>query len=235
LIRIKALDQFREHGHNTYQHCFACPLTSLPPPIAFGEDDDEHEQEQERGEAYFGFALKTMELVASRGYFHYRERGEFQTMQLYLLRHAEAEDDPINDERRALTAKGEKQARSVGRFCRDHSIIPGLVLSSPLRRAAETARIFARELNLEDAVLLEEFLRPGLTLGRMFSGLEKCPEKASILLVGHEPDLSELAGSLIGTRAENIHFRKATLMSVKLLKMESGAGAIDFLIPVKCL
>jgi phosphohistidine phosphatase SixA len=78
-------------------------------------------------------------------------------------------------------------------------------------------------------------LRPGLTLGRMFSGLEKYPEKASILLVGHEPDFSELAGALIGTRAENIHFRKATLMSVKLLKMESGAGAIDFLIPVKCL
>jgi hypothetical protein len=44
-----------------------------------------------------------------------------------------------------------------------------------------------------------------------------------------------LAGSLVGTRAENIHFRKATLMSVNLSKMESGTGMIDFLIPVKCL
>ena len=176
-----------------------------------------------------------MELVASRAYFQYPEPGESKTMQLYLLRHAEAEDDPTDDERRALTAKGERQARSVGRFCHSHSIMPEIVLSSPLRRAAETARIFARELNLEDAVQLGDFLRPGLTLERMLSGLEKYREKASILLVGHEPDFSELAGSLIGTRAENIHFRKATLMSLKLPKMESGAGAIDFLIPVKCL
>jgi phosphohistidine phosphatase len=156
-------------------------------------------------------------------------------MQLYLLRHAEAEDDPTNDEQRALTTKGEKQARSVGKFCRSHSIIPEIILSSPLRRAEETARIFARELDLPNTVRLEEFLRPGLTLESAFSGLEKYPGKASILLVGHEPDFSKLAGSLIGTRAENIHFRKSTLMSVNLPRVESGAGMIDFLIPVKCL
>jgi phosphohistidine phosphatase len=162
-------------------------------------------------------------------------KGECKTMQLYLLRHAEAEDDPTSDEQRALTTKGEKQARSVGKFCRNHSINPKIILSSPLRRAEQTARIFAGELDVPNAVQLAEFLRPGLTLERTFSGLEKYPEKASILLVGHEPDLSKLAGSLVGTRAENIHFRKATLMSVNLSKMESGTGMIDFLIPVKCL
>jgi len=156
-------------------------------------------------------------------------------MQLYLLRHAEAEDGRTNDEQRALTAKGEKQARNVGKFCRSHSIIPDIILSSPLRRAEETARIFARELDLPNIVQLEEFLRPGMTAKSTLSGLEKYREKASILLVGHEPDFSGLAGSLIGTHAENIHFRKATLMSVNLPKMEYGAGTIDFLIPVKCL
>ena len=156
-------------------------------------------------------------------------------MQLYLLRHAEAEDGPTNDEQRALTAKGEKQARNVGRFCRSHSIIPEIILSSPLRRAEETARIFARELDLPNIVQLADFLRPGMTAKSTLSGLEKYPGKASILLVGHEPDFSRLAGSLIGTHAENIHFRKATLMSINLPQMESGAGAIDFLIPVKCL
>jgi phosphohistidine phosphatase len=156
-------------------------------------------------------------------------------MQIYLLRHAEAEDDPTNDAKRALTAKGEKQAKSVGRFCRNHSVIPEIILSSPLRRAEQTALIFARELDIQSAVRLEEFLLPGLTLERAFSGLEKYREKASILLVGHEPDFSKLAASLIGTRPENVHFRKATLIRVNLPKMESGAGAIDFLIPVKCL
>jgi phosphohistidine phosphatase len=156
-------------------------------------------------------------------------------MQIYLLRHAEAEDEPTNDAKRALTAKGEKQAKSVGRFCRNHSVIPEIIVSSPLRRAEQTALIFARELDMQSAVRLEEFLLPGLTLERAFSALEKYREKASILLVGHEPDFSKLAASLIGTRPENVHFRKATLISVNLPKMESGAGAIDFLIPVKCL
>jgi phosphohistidine phosphatase len=175
-----------------------------------------------------------MESAAGRSYF-LSFRGECKKMQLYLLRHAEAEDDPTNDEQRILTTKGEKQAKSVGKFCRSRSIVPEIILSSPLRRAEETARIFARELDLPNVVQLEEFLRPGLTLQSTISGLEKYPGKASILLVGHEPDFSKLAGSLIGTRAENIHFRKATLMSVNLLKMESGAGTIEFLIPVKCL
>src|ERR1700751_498855 len=35
LVRIKALGQFREHGHNLNQHFFACPLASLPPPVVF--------------------------------------------------------------------------------------------------------------------------------------------------------------------------------------------------------
>jgi phosphohistidine phosphatase len=156
-------------------------------------------------------------------------------MQLYLLRHAEAEDDPADDYQRPLTPKGEKQARTIAKFCRSHSVIPETILSSPLLRAEQTARILAREFDLPNIVRLEEFLRPGMTLEKAFSALEKYPEKASIFLVGHEPDFSRLAGSLIGTHAENIRFRKATLMSVNLARFESGAGTIDFLIPVKCL
>jgi phosphohistidine phosphatase len=156
-------------------------------------------------------------------------------MQLYLLRHAEAEDDPSDDAQRPLTPKGEKQARIIGRFCRSHSLIPEAILSSPLLRAEQTARILAGELDLPDLVRLEEFLKPGLTPEKTFPVLEKYPEKASIFLVGHEPDFSELAGSLIGTQAENIHFRKASLMSLRVARMESAGGTIEFLIPVKCL
>ena len=156
-------------------------------------------------------------------------------MQLYLLRHAEAEEDPTNDEQRALTAKGEKQVRKVGRFCLSHSVIPDIILSSPLRRAEETARIFARELDVPNIVQLEGFLRPGMTAKSTLSGLEKYLEKASVLLVGHEPDFSNLAGALIGGHSESVHFRKATLLNVSLQKFKSGAGTIEFLIPVKCL
>ena len=166
-------------------------------------------------------------------------------MQLFLLRHAEAGPDAANDEARTLTAKGSKQAESIGKFCREHCFVPEMILSSPLTRAKETARLVARELDLPKLVRTEEFLRAGMNAERAFSGLreflvdvmkrEKYLEKASIMLVGHEPDFSNLAAALIGGRAESVHFRKATLMGLTLQELKPGAGTIEFLIPVKCL
>jgi phosphohistidine phosphatase len=164
-------------------------------------------------------------------------------MQLFLLRHAEAEPAAANDEMRVLTAKGSKQAEAVGKFCLKHGFVPEIILSSPLTRAEETARLVAHELGLSKLVQIAEFLRAGMTAERAFSGLreflvglvkrEKYPEKANIMLVGHEPDFSNLAGALIGGRAQSVHFRKATLMGVTLQELKPGAGTIEFIVPVK--
>jgi len=166
-------------------------------------------------------------------------------MQLFLLRHAEAEAEAASDEIRALTAKGSKQAESIGKFCLKHGFVPEMILSSPLTRAEETARLVARELNLSNLVQTAKFLRPGLTPERALSGLrellvdpmkrEKYPEKAIIMLVGHEPDFSNLTGVLIGGRAESVHFRKATLMGLAVQELKPGGATIEFLVPVKCL
>jgi phosphohistidine phosphatase len=166
-------------------------------------------------------------------------------MLLFLLRHAEAEPYAASDEKRTLTAKGAKQAESVGKFCLEKGFIPEMIISSPLVRAEETARLVARELNLPKIVQIADFLRAGMTSDRAFSGLrellidytkrEKYSDKASIMLVGHEPDFSNLAGALIGARAGNVHFRKATLMGLTLQELKPGTGTIEFLIPVKCL
>ena len=94
-------------------------------------------------------------------------------MQLFLLRHAEAEPDAANDEARTLTAKGSKQAESIGKFCREHCFVPEMILSSPLTRAKETARLVARELDLPKLVRIEEFLRAGMNAERAFSGLRE--------------------------------------------------------------
>ncbi len=166
-------------------------------------------------------------------------------MQLFLLRHAEAEPDAVSDAKRALTAKGAKQAETIGKFCLEHGFVPEMILSSPLTRAVETARLVARELNLSKFVQVEEFLRAGMTTERALSGLreslvgltkrEKSSEGASIMLVGHEPDFSDFAGVLIGGRSESVHFRKATLMGITLPELKPGAGTIEFLLPVRCV
>ena len=167
-------------------------------------------------------------------------------MQLLLLRHAEAEPHADTDEARSLTAKGSKQAESIGKFCLKHGLVPEMILSSPLTRAEETAQTRgASELNLPKIVQIEEFLRAGMTAERALSGLresfielmkrEKSSKTASIMLVGHEPDFSNLAGVLIGGRAASVHFRKATLMGLHSRELKPGAGTIEFLIPVKCV
>jgi phosphohistidine phosphatase len=165
-------------------------------------------------------------------------------MQLFLLRHAEAESNAASDDVRALTARGTRQAETIGKFCLEHDFVPEIILSSPLIRAEETARLVARELNLPKLVQIVQFLRAGMTTERAFSGLresltaltkrEKYSENAGIMLVGHEPDFSNLAGALIGGRAQSVHFRKATLMGVTLKELKPGAGTIEFLIPAKC-
>ena len=165
-------------------------------------------------------------------------------MQLFLLRHAEAESNAATDEVRALTGRGTKQAEAIGKFCLEHDFIPEMILSSPLKRAEETARIVARELNLPKLVQIVEFLRAGMTAERAFSGLrenlvdlpkrEKYSENAGIMLVGHEPDFSQLAGVMIGGRSQSVHFRKATLMGLTFQELKPGAGTIEFLIPAKC-
>jgi phosphohistidine phosphatase len=166
-------------------------------------------------------------------------------MQLFLLRHAEAEPEAANDESRPLTAKGSKQAESIGKFCLQHGFVPEIIYSSPLTRAEETARLVARELNIPKLVEITDFLRSGATGEQIITGLRACllslikrekyPEKAGIMLVGHEPDFSDLAGVLIGGRGNSVHFRKATLMCVNLRELKPGGGTIEFLLPVKCL
>jgi phosphohistidine phosphatase len=166
-------------------------------------------------------------------------------MHLLLLRHAEAEPNAATDAMRALTAKGSKQAESVGRFCLKHGFVPEMILSSPFARAEETARLVARALNLPRLVQIEEFLRAGMTAERALSGIrgaliefmkrENSLEKTRIMLVGHEPDFSNLTGALIGGRAESVHFRKATLVGLTFEELKLGAGTIEFVIPVRCV
>jgi phosphohistidine phosphatase len=156
-------------------------------------------------------------------------------MQLFLLRHAEAESHSVNDEERVLTDKGRRQAATIGRFCAAHDIVPGVILSSPLVRARQTAEAVAYELGMPKLVQIEAFLRAGMTPESAISGLSKYSGKASAMLVGHEPDFSHLAGALFGGHPGSVHFRKATLLSLSLENLKPGAGTIEFLIPVKCV
>jgi len=156
-------------------------------------------------------------------------------MQLYILRHADADTEAARDDLRELSEKGRNQTQKVGRFFAKHAIEPEVILTSPLVRAEQTARIIAKEIHLEDRIVVEDFIKCGMTPSGAFSGLRKYREASNVLLVGHEPDLSQLVGALIHAPTGNIHVRKATLIKILAPVIESGSGVIEFFVPVKLL
>lgn len=128
-------------------------------------------------------------------------------MKLYLLRHGIAEDAAPGqrDADRALTEDGIRKMRKAARGMR--AVIPRLdrVLTSPLKRALQTAGIVAEAFSLEPEPC--EDLALGGDPGAALQGLA-----GAVLLVGHEPGLSVLAGGGPG----RIEFRKGALARIDL-------------------
>lgn len=152
---------------------------------------------------------------------------------LYILRHADAEYVAESDAARALTPTGIAQCEVVARFCVRKGIQPSLILTSPFRRTRETARIVAT--GLEPTEIIEAaFLRSGMD---PFTGMERLAEYTrfdDLMIVGHQPDLGELAAVLLGfPHALDLH--KASLTLLHLRQFAPGAATLGFSTPVKLM
>jgi len=155
-------------------------------------------------------------------------------MQLLLLRHADAEPSAATDDVRALSDKGRQQAKRVARFCKERGLQPDLILTSPFLRAEETARIVGDELKSER--VLSAFLAAGMIPSAALEELRACQRLDCVMLVGHEPDLSALAGTLLGAGNHGaLRLRKATLVGLQLESLTPGGAQLEFLIPVKMM
>jgi phosphohistidine phosphatase len=156
-------------------------------------------------------------------------------MLLYLLRHAEAEPHRADDVSRKLTGKGEKQARAVGSFLDERGIKPEIILTSPVVRARETAMLVAEELGVEPPTEVS-WLACGMNPERAFAELAGYARLASLMIVGHEPDLSVLVAHLLdlGSSA-SVNISKASLTCIEVSRPVAGSGLLRFLIPVKLL
>jgi len=111
-------------------------------------------------------------------------------MRLLIVRHAEA-GPGSPDELRRLTTLGKEQARGLGRHLRDSGLEPDTVVCSPLLRAVETAR----ELGLAEPVV-DERLAPGAGPDDVRAAAEGRGD--IVLLIGHQPDCSDVAAALTG-------------------------------------
>jgi phosphohistidine phosphatase SixA len=110
---------------------------------------------------------------------------------LYLVRHAHSDSgDP--DSLRPLSARGKEQARELGELLAE--VAPETVIASPLLRARETGAAIAKAAGVE--LRIDERLAPGATAEDVLAAVEGAG--ATVVVIGHQPDCSEIALSLGG-------------------------------------
>src|SRR5271168_1104435 len=118
-------------------------------------------------------------------------------MKLYIVRHAIAEEHGStgDDAERALTDSGRlKMARNTAGL-RKLKVAPPLILTSPLRRARETAEILAEGLGGTIEELAE--LGPGFEPPAIVKAIGRYSQLDSLAMVGHQPGLGRLAAFLL--------------------------------------
>jgi len=144
-------------------------------------------------------------------------KGETVTlMQVYLLRHGIAEDghNGMRDEDRALTPDGRRKLKQVLQAANEAGVKPTLILSSPLKRAVQTAEVAKQALGYPDAVLKTKSLAPGATVEQVWDEIRGHRTEASLLLVGHNPQFDNLAAYLLGSPAVQIAFKKGAILRI---------------------
>lgn len=137
-------------------------------------------------------------------------------LSLYLVRHglaAERGDAYPDDDLRPLTSEGESKFRKAVKGLARLDIGLDAVLTSPLVRARQTANILGDGLSNTPRVIETDALRPGARFDRLLRTVSECTGCTAVALVGHEPDLSEIAGRLIGASAP-VPFNKGAVCRI---------------------
>jgi phosphohistidine phosphatase len=137
-------------------------------------------------------------------------------MQIYLLRHGIAEDPRPGhtDPERALTTEGREKLRRVLKQARKAGVSPSLILSSPYRRALETAEVAVEVLGYAGKVVRTRALTPDASAFDAWEEIRARKDEAAILLASHEPLMSSMAAFLLHSPALQADMKKAALMRV---------------------
>ncbi len=137
-------------------------------------------------------------------------------MDVYLLRHGIAEDarPGASDSERALTHEGRDKLRRVLKRAREGGVAPTLILSSPLRRALETAEVAAEVLDYRGKIVHANALVPNASPSDAWNEIRSRAGEEAILLASHEPLMSSLLAHLLGAPGLQTDFKKGAIARV---------------------
>ncbi len=140
-------------------------------------------------------------------------------MELILWRHAEAEDG-LRDMERALTAKGHKQADKMAAWLKARLPERTHILVSPAKRTQQTAAA----LGMNFTTL--EVLAPGASAEEVLRASGWPEDSDSVLIIGHQPTLGEVAGLALSQRNASWSIKKGAVWWITSRRHDDGAEAL---------
>lgn len=141
-------------------------------------------------------------------------------MILYLMRHANAgavRENPLLDAKRGLIKEGKEQCMLMARVLNALKAPIDGIISSPLKRALQTAQLVGTELGYEAKIEISPALGLNGTYADFQNMLAKYTDREGILVVGHNPSIFQFLGRLItGNGGAAIRMRKASIARVDM-------------------
>ena len=161
------------------------------------------------------------------------------TVELLLVRHAVAAERGPNypdDRQRPLTSEGVAQFKRVVQGLKNLDVKLELVITSSLVRAHHTAELLVAGIGGKPRLDTLDALSPGGRMTQVLEAITKASKRSKhIALVGHEPDLGELAARLLRSRG-TIEFKKGAVCCIELDgAMPTGPGTLRWLLPPRAL
>jgi len=156
-------------------------------------------------------------------------------MILYIVRHSDAVPSGtpgVPEDERPLTDKGVKKMREIARGLCAVDVKPELILSSPLPRASRTAEIVVEEMGGGIPLKLTDALSPSGNRSALYREFRADRKLSSVMIVGHQPALGEIAGEIAWGSAEHyLELKKGGVCALEVGRLDpTPAGTLLWLL-----
>lgn len=156
-------------------------------------------------------------------------------MNLYILRHASAgsrKSNPRLDQKRPLDRLGKEQCVLVANYLNALEVEFDAIISSPLKRALQTASLVATESGHDLRIQLSDTLAPSGSIAAFDKLVNQLAAYENVLLVGHNPSISHFLSSACSSGRLNVRLRKG---GIALVAINSGPGQLVWLVNPRAL
>jgi phosphohistidine phosphatase len=152
-------------------------------------------------------------------------------MEIYLMQHGEAYSED-RDPERSLTPEGEEQIHSSGKALKKLGVDVDLMVSSPKKRARQTAEIVAGELGYsKKGIEITETLEPLAPSEDLIAYLRRFGERRKVLLAGHLPSLGKIASGLVSEGGDvSVQFEMGGLCRIDVEALPTRNGNLRWIL-----